>query len=718
MHARGLQRFGSYLLVRPLGRGGMGEVFLARASFAHNPVAALKRLRRDVARVPTFAERFKHEADLAVLLRHPNVVQTLEVGAHEEQPYVASALVLGKDTAVIADRLRERGQGAPAAVVVRILLDVLAALAYVHGARDGGGRFLGLVHRDVTPGNVLLGYDGLARLADFGLAKSALTEAANLTGHGEIIGTPHYLAPEVIRGESAQKTADVYGLAAVTYRVLTGIAPFQGTTAEVLFKALSEKPRDLREWRPDLPEWFTRFVHEMLEQDASRRPFDAELLSHRLEHEAKEHKLLLGRDSVGRWLKQLFDEEREREEQEYEAIAAIEPEDALEHHEGTVVLARVQDGRSLEAPASIPSGAELDTVGTELDFAAESIAKNAGVRRGADVPVHPTALSGEDFEALPTFAADLGRDTRREASGTHLRDFEPDLHEEQTRAPSGVDLLDPDTFSSGKDDTTGKDSLPGFVPASSLNHRPPVPASAQLADAASVITDLDVPAGAAKKAKETSDDRGQRGRAAAVPAVAVPVRDTKETEVPPTLVGLAARPPEDRASAARAEERAVQPASTTAPDTGEPPRPVKRPTAPPAAARTPAQIARDPALSIERPRRARARSIVTVLLSVALAIGSGIGIGLWLSEVRSPTRAAVERDRLVTRFNALKAEIDARTAKNEEIAKSTIDLLNDAATALLNGDLERARSAIEQLERLVGPDAPRATRASLGDPSP
>ncbi|MEL6190164.1 MAG: serine/threonine-protein kinase, partial [Myxococcota bacterium] len=248
----GLQRFGPFVVCRSIGRGGMGEVFLARTPWEAQPLAAVKRLRPDVARVPTFRERFRHEAELARRLSHPNLVGTLDIGEVEGQVYVATELVLGKDTGFIADRLRLRSQGGPVAVAIRLLLDGLAGLAYVHGAQDEDGRPLNLVHRDVTPGNLLLGYDGRSRLADFGLAKSYLSEGSGLTKQGEILGTPHYLPPEVVRGERARPASDIYGLGAVAYRFLTGIAPFQGSTSEVLNKVLKERPRPLAELRPDL----------------------------------------------------------------------------------------------------------------------------------------------------------------------------------------------------------------------------------------------------------------------------------------------------------------------------------------------------------------------------------------------------------------------------------------------------------------------------------
>ncbi|MEL7240385.1 MAG: serine/threonine-protein kinase, partial [Planctomycetota bacterium] len=171
-----------------------------------------------------------------------------------------------------------------------------------HEAVDLDGTPLALVHRDITPGNLLVGYDGVAKLADFGLAKSLLTEESNLTQHGEILGTPHYLAPEIIRGESASRLSDLYGLGAVMYRFLTGVAPHTGTTAEVLLKVLSEEPRALDELRPDLSPWLVTFVHSLLTKIPAQRPKDARALVAQLHLEAKASGLLVPRSAVGRWL--------------------------------------------------------------------------------------------------------------------------------------------------------------------------------------------------------------------------------------------------------------------------------------------------------------------------------------------------------------------------------------------------------------------------------
>ena len=271
---RAYERFGPFLLAFPLGKGGMGEVYAARTPWPARPVAAVKRLREDVAATPTYAERFAHEAELAVRLEHVNIVDTIDVGAVDGRLYIASELILGKSVGAIADHLLAQRQGAPTAIVIRVLLDVLAGLAYGHAATDRDGRWLRLVHRDVTPGNVLVGYDGVTRLTDFGLAKSGLSDD-NLTQTGAIIGTPSYIAPELIRAERPTPAADIYSLGAVAYRFLTGIPPFEGSKAEIMQRALTERPRSVLEIRPDLPEWFVAFVHQMMTPDPTRRPSDA-----------------------------------------------------------------------------------------------------------------------------------------------------------------------------------------------------------------------------------------------------------------------------------------------------------------------------------------------------------------------------------------------------------------------------------------------------------
>ena len=396
MQGHNYHRFGPFIILRELGRGGMGEVFLARTSWPESPLAAVKRLRPDVARIESFAERFRHEAELAVRLSHPNLVGTLGVGTVGDQLYVAAELVSGKDAGHIADRLRQRSQGGPAAVGIRLVIDGLNGLAYVHDAKEADGSPLELVHRDITPGNVLVGYDGRARLADFGLAKSLLSEGSGLTKQGEILGTPHYLPPELVRGESATSASDVYGLGAVLYRFLTGIAPFQGTTSEILAQVLTERPRPLSDLRPDLPDWMVQLVAKMLERDLSKRPRHAKRLAEEVLAHAKNHELFVPRSAIGQWLTKLFTSEYAQEMEEFETYLQIDPSTMEPPKEGTKVLARAATRSRLHAGDDFGDEDDDDDSdgGTQVELTPSAIL-------GISPPVE--GYSGEE---MPTRAVD------------------------------------------------------------------------------------------------------------------------------------------------------------------------------------------------------------------------------------------------------------------------------------------------------------------------
>lgn len=670
--ASSYDRFGPFLIVRALGRGGMGEVYVARTRFAHAKLAAVKRLRPDVARVPTFAERFKHEADLAVRLSHPNVVATIDVGSVHNQLYVASELILGKDAGHIADRLRERGLGAPVAVVIRLLLDTLTGLAYVHGVREPTGRWLGLVHRDITPGNVLVGYDGVSRIADFGLAKSVLVEGGRLTGHGEILGTPHYLAPEIIRGEEASPSSDLYGLGAVTYRILTGIAPFQGTTAEVLFRALNEEPRPIRELRPDLPDWFAVLVHEMLQKEPRARPHDAGLLVERLRHEAERSKLLLQPPSVGRWLTQLFEAERDEEMAEKEALELMDPSEVPEVVEGTVVLARVRPGTQLLPPPAVR--VEADSDGTELDQGLDDTA----LRQGYEA-------EEESLENMRTWAVALDEkilDTPR------VRDFDDEEGTEfaaQRVAQQGssprtkivspdldVDTGDDDAFDSSELDTR----LPGF--ADTLN---PSEATDNPFDGASDVAE---------------EEQATRLAEIAPGGRVIPKVDTGRIEPKRRPRGV--------------DSVVVEPARPAV-RTGDLPTPrVESPPAPrPAPASRPSVQPSPPSREVViTPARGGRDRLVYFVVALALLV-SGLAMGLWIRD-REASVVVAQPDgtqaALRSRYMAVRAEVVRRKEAGTPVPPETTSLLADAATALLDGDEASARTLVEALERAVATPSP------------
>ena len=202
---------GRYRVERPLGHGAMSTVDLALDVELDREVA-LKRLAENLSRDDDLRARFKREARLAARLAHPNVVRIYDIGEDDDgRPFIAMEYVAGE---TLAELLARRGP-LPAREVAELGIQACRALAAAHEA--------GLVHRDVKPQNLLLRSDGVLKLGDFGVAFGL--EGTRLTMAGTVLGTAAYLAPEQARGEEVTAAADVYGLGAVLYELLTGRPP-------------------------------------------------------------------------------------------------------------------------------------------------------------------------------------------------------------------------------------------------------------------------------------------------------------------------------------------------------------------------------------------------------------------------------------------------------------------------------------------------------------
>ncbi len=229
---------GPYTVERLLGRGGMGAVYAA-VERATGRRVALKVTHQQVTGV--LAERFVTEARTAARVRHPNVVAVHDAGVDRGRRWLSMELVEGE---ALDQRLRSRGPLEPA-VAARLALDLARALAHAHA--------LGVVHRDLKPANVLLTHDGRPLLGDFGLAKD-LERRDALTRTGELLGTPAYMAPEQLDSTGVGPAADVYGLGATLFALLTGEPPFQTESVVSLLAQVTQKaappPSSLR---PGLP---------------------------------------------------------------------------------------------------------------------------------------------------------------------------------------------------------------------------------------------------------------------------------------------------------------------------------------------------------------------------------------------------------------------------------------------------------------------------------
>ena len=257
-----------YRLAERIGRGGMATVYRAVDEQLDRPVA-VKLMREHLLEDPHFVRRFEAEARRMASVTHANVVAVYDVGT-DGVPYLVMELVEGRD---LAAALASDGPMDPVAAA-RVAAEAAAALQAAHET--------GLVHRDVKPGNILVGTDGRARVADFGIARA--TGEDGMTGTGALLGSVEYFSPEQARGEPAGPVSDVYALGVVLYELLTGVRPWSGPTPYAVATArLRTAPPDPREMVTGLPDELAAIVRRAMATDPANRYPSADALRGALE---------------------------------------------------------------------------------------------------------------------------------------------------------------------------------------------------------------------------------------------------------------------------------------------------------------------------------------------------------------------------------------------------------------------------------------------------
>jgi eukaryotic-like serine/threonine-protein kinase len=270
--SRGVETFGRYELLKKLAAGGMGQVYLARQKgpVGFQKLLVVKRLLPHLSEDDEFIQMFLDEARIAALLNHPNIAQIYDLGEVDGIYYIAMEYVHGEAIAEVNKRAIQRKGSMPLALKCRVISDAAAGLDAAHHARSPSGRKLALIHRDVSPQNVLVGFNGSVKLIDFGVAKA--TGKLSQTTAGQIKGKHAYMSPEQAKGEPLDHRSDVFGLGTLFYELLTGTRLFKRESELATLKAVvSAKIPPPSEAAPAIPKALDAVVLKALARNRDER---------------------------------------------------------------------------------------------------------------------------------------------------------------------------------------------------------------------------------------------------------------------------------------------------------------------------------------------------------------------------------------------------------------------------------------------------------------
>lgn len=322
------QRLGKYRILAELGRGGAANVYLAvaRGKGDVRKLVVLKALLSDLADEASAVSAFLDEARLAAQLNHPNVVQTYEVGTESDRHVIVMEYLQGQSLSRII-KVANRNGSVPLGHQLRVLIEMLEGLHYAHEVKALDGRPMRLVHRDVSPQNVFVTYDGQVKILDFGIAKAA--SSSTHTAAGIMKGKIAYMAPEQMAGTVLDRRADIYSAGCMLWAVAAGQKLWQDASdVQIVRAVVAGRIPSPRTVNPDCPESLERIVMRAVQADPEKRYATALELQSDLEQFCESEGLVVKQRDVGRYVSELFDDKRrefdESVEREYAAALATE----------------------------------------------------------------------------------------------------------------------------------------------------------------------------------------------------------------------------------------------------------------------------------------------------------------------------------------------------------------------------------------------------------
>lgn len=299
-----VQTFGHYTLLERIGVGALGEVFRAVSTIDGRTVA-LKRLLPYLCDDPDIIAMLRTEAALASSLDHPAIARVVDSGDVNGVHYIAYAYVHGRDLRAIHERALKNGELIPLDIAIYIVMQIADGLAHVHAKEDAEGHAMGLVHRDVSPSNILVSFDGDVKLSDFGIAY--IEGRMDRTPAGQIKGTFSYMSPEQAVGGAIDGRSDIFSLGVCLWELATGKRLFDGVRLENVLRRIADgvipPPRAVSDRvSPQLE----KIIFKALAQTSDRRYPSAEELHEDLHELARSEELLADSTRVAQYVRNLF----------------------------------------------------------------------------------------------------------------------------------------------------------------------------------------------------------------------------------------------------------------------------------------------------------------------------------------------------------------------------------------------------------------------------
>lgn len=311
-------RFGKYTLLNRIAVGGMAEIFLARQEGLEGfeKTICIKRIRPHLSSQANFVRMFLNEAKLAAQLNHPNIVQIYDLGRINDSYFIAMEYISGRDMSRIVPKAERAGIPFPTIYALRIASSVSEGLYYAHTKTDAFGNSLNVVHRDVTPENILVSWDGTVKIVDFGIAKA--NTQIEQTRAGEIKGKLSYMSPEQAMGKQLDARSDIFSLGAVIYEWITGYKLFTGENEMAILKSIIDgKIYPPSYFKEDVNEHVERILMKALEKDRERRYQSAWEMQFDIDTYLAGSEFTPSNIHLSNFLKQIFDDEIEREKEQH-----------------------------------------------------------------------------------------------------------------------------------------------------------------------------------------------------------------------------------------------------------------------------------------------------------------------------------------------------------------------------------------------------------------